>query len=152
MQLVTYNIQYGTGKDGAVDLSRIASEIASADVIATQEVVRFWSRSNMTDQVKELTEQFPDYYWVYGPGVDLNASIRNLEGLVENRRRQFGNLVLSKFPILASRPHLLPRRAFMPNSAFSVPCWIASLHVREVTFGLHLFTWQMQHHRRGSRR
>ena len=30
MQLVTYNIQYGTGKDGAADLSRIASEIASA--------------------------------------------------------------------------------------------------------------------------
>ncbi len=49
MQLVTYNIQYGTGKDGAVDLSRIASEIASVDVIAMQGVGRFWSRSNMTD-------------------------------------------------------------------------------------------------------
>ena len=49
MQLVTYNIQYGTGKDGTVDLRRIASEIASADVIAMQEVDRFWSRSNMTD-------------------------------------------------------------------------------------------------------
>ena len=34
MQLVTYNIQYSTGKDGAVDLSRSAGEIASADVIA----------------------------------------------------------------------------------------------------------------------
>ena len=46
MLLVTYNIQYGTGKDGAVDLSRISSEVVSADVIAMQEVDRFWSRSN----------------------------------------------------------------------------------------------------------
>ena len=80
MQLVTYNIQYGTGKDGAVDLSRIGGEIASADVIAMQEVDRFWSRSNMNDQVKEITERFSDYLWVYGPGVDLNASIRDVDG------------------------------------------------------------------------
>ena len=112
MQLVTYNIQYGTGKDGAVDLSRIASEIDGADVIAMQEVDRFWSRSNMSDQVKEITERFSDYHWIYGPGVDLNASIRDVDGRVENRRRQFGNLVLSKFPILASRNYLLPKMSF----------------------------------------
>ncbi len=112
MQLVTYNIQYGTGKDGAADLGRIASEIASADVIAMQEVDRFWSRSNMTDQVKEITERFSDYHWIYGPGVDLNASVRDADGRVSNRRRQFGNLLLSKFPILASRNHLLPKMSF----------------------------------------
>ena len=112
MQLVTYNIHYGTGKDGAVDLNRIASEIDGADVIAMQEVDRFWSRSNMIDQVKEITERFSDYHWIYGPGVDLNASIRDADGRVENRRRQFGNLVLSKFPILASRNYLLPKMSF----------------------------------------
>jgi endonuclease/exonuclease/phosphatase family metal-dependent hydrolase len=112
MHLVTYNIQYGTGKDGKVDLRRIVNEISGVDVIAMQEVDRFWSRSNMTDQVKEITDKLPDYHWVYGPGVDLNASVKNATGRLQNRRRQFGNLVLSKFPILASRNHLLPKMSF----------------------------------------
>ena len=51
MKLVAYNIQFGTGKDGRVDLDRIADEIANADVIAMQEVDRYWKRSEMADQV-----------------------------------------------------------------------------------------------------
>lgn len=112
MQLVTYNIQYGTGKDGVVDLGRIVNEVADADIIGMQEVDRFWSRSGMTDQVKEITCRLPDYHWIYGPGVDLNASVRDADGRLENRRRQFGNLLLSKHPILASRNFLLPKMSF----------------------------------------
>ena len=41
MHLVTYNIQYGTGKDGKVDLGRIMNELSGVDVIAMQEVDRF---------------------------------------------------------------------------------------------------------------
>lgn len=112
MHLVTYNIQYGTGKDGKVDLGRIVNEISGADVIAMQEVDRFWSRSNMNDQLEEITSRLPDHHWVYGAGVDLNASVRDSTGRLQNRRRQFGNLVLSKFPILASKNHLLPKMSF----------------------------------------
>lgn len=36
--LVTYNIQYGLGRDGVYDIARIAGEIESADIIALQEV------------------------------------------------------------------------------------------------------------------
>ena len=36
MKLVSYNIQYGKGKDGRFDLARIATEIADADVIAVE--------------------------------------------------------------------------------------------------------------------
>lgn len=109
MHLVSYNIQYGTGKDGRVDINRIVGEIADADIIAMQEVDRYWSRSGMTDQVAEFTSRLPDHHWVYGPGVDLNASTRDDAGRLVNRRRQFGNLLLSRSPILASKNHLLPK-------------------------------------------
>lgn len=109
MRLVSYNIQYGTGKDGRVDIDRIVGEIADADVVAMQEVDRYWSRSEMTDQVQEITNRLPDHHWVYGPGVDLDASSRDSAGRLENRRRQFGNLLLSRPPILASKNHLLPK-------------------------------------------
>jgi len=109
MRLVSYNIQYGTGKDGNVDLARIAGEIGDADVIALQEVERFNSETGMTDQVAELAALFPDHYWCYGPGLDLDASFRDEQGKLVNRRRQFGNMLLSRTPIISSRNHLLPR-------------------------------------------
>ena len=109
MRLVSYNIQYGTGKDGRVDIDRIVGEVAGADVIAMQEVDRYWSRSGVTDQVLEITNRLPDHNWVYGPGVDLDASTRDSAGGVENRRRQFGNLLLSRSSILASKNRLLPK-------------------------------------------
>jgi len=109
MRLVSYNIQYGTGKDGRVDIDRIVGEVADAEIIAMQEVDRYWSRSGMTDQVEEITSRLPDHHWVYGPGVDLDASTRGGVGRLENRRRQFGNLLLSRSPILASKNHLLPK-------------------------------------------
>jgi endonuclease/exonuclease/phosphatase family metal-dependent hydrolase len=112
MRIVSYNVQYCRGKDERVDIDRIVGEVAEADVIAMQEVDRYWSRSGMTDQVHEITKRLPEHYWVYGPGVDLDASARDSEGRLENRRRQFGNLLLSRSPILASKNQLLPKMAF----------------------------------------
>lgn len=109
MIFVSYNIQWGTGKDGRVDLPRIAGEIGDADVIALQEVDRYWSRSNMADQVAGIAGLFPRHYWVYGPAMDLDGSLREADGQVVNRRRQFGNMLLSRMPILTSRNHLLPK-------------------------------------------
>ncbi len=111
MKLVSYNIQYGRGRDGVFDLERIASEVAGADVIALQEVERFWQRSGMRDQPEKIAELLGEYYWVYGAGVDLDASIRGDDGLLRNRRRQFGNMLLSRRPIQSSRNHLLPKYA-----------------------------------------
>ncbi len=112
MRLVAYNIQFGTGKDGRVDLDRIVDEVANAEIIAMQEVDRYWARSEMEDQVAAITERLPAHHWVYGPGVDLDASIRDNDGTLVNRRRQFGNLLLSRHPILASKNRLLPKMSF----------------------------------------
>ena len=49
MKIVTYNIQYGLGKDNRYDLARIAGEVEAADIIALQEVERHWQRSGCVD-------------------------------------------------------------------------------------------------------
>ena len=41
-KIVTYNIQFGQGRDGKVDINRIVDALQGADVIALQEVDRFW--------------------------------------------------------------------------------------------------------------
>ena len=109
MKLVSYNIQYGTGRDGVVDLRRIARAVQGADVIALQEVKRFSQRTARQDQPALLAELLPGYHWVYGPGMDLSADVVAPDGRVTQQRRQFGNMLLSKTPILSARNHLLPK-------------------------------------------
>ena len=108
MRLASYNIQYGRGRDGVFDLERIAAALAGADIIALQEVERFWQRSGMRDQPAELAGLLGEYYWVYGAGFDVHAGG---DGELRNRRRQFGNMLLCRQPILSSRNHLLPKYA-----------------------------------------
>ncbi len=57
VKLVSYNIQYGLGKDGAYDLDRITDEIRDADIIALQEVERFWKRSGMVDESRAIADR-----------------------------------------------------------------------------------------------
>lgn len=111
MRFCTYNIQYGKGKDEHYDLERIAAEVAGADVVALQEVERFWTRSGNVDQVAVLAQLLDGYHWVYGAGVDIDGSYRDTDGRLRNRRRQFGNMLLAKRPIAMSRNHLLPKYA-----------------------------------------
>lgn len=108
MKCVSYNIQYGLGADGVYDLPRIAAEVADADIIALQEVDRFWARSGMVDSPAVLSEHLPDHYWVYGANLDMEASFRK-DGRLIQRRKQFGTMILSRWPILSSRNFPLPK-------------------------------------------
>ena len=106
MKCVTYNIQYGKGRDNRVDLSRIGDEISGADLIALQEVDRFWPRTGNIDQMQYFRGRFNDYYCVYGAGIDLHVPGSKPE---DRKRRQFGNLILSRYPLETFRHHLLPK-------------------------------------------
>jgi endonuclease/exonuclease/phosphatase family metal-dependent hydrolase len=111
MKFVTYNIQYGLGKDNRYDLARVAREVQDADVIALQEVERHWQRSGCVDGPAVLASYLPEHRWVYGPNLDMDASYRDRAGRLVNRRRQFGTMILSRVPIVSSRNHLLPKYA-----------------------------------------
>ena len=51
-----------------------------------------------------------DYYWVYASGMNVDASYRGESGKLVNRRRQHGDMVLSRFPILSTRSWPLPTK------------------------------------------
>ena len=142
MKVVTYNIQYGRGKDDRFDLDRIAEEIAGADLIALQEVERFWTRSSGVDQPRLIARRFPGHYWAYGPGVDLHLDAAGPGGGSAGRRRQFGNMLLSRTPLLAIRHHLLPKYGSLgppmslQRSALEAVVAVRGGHVR--VYSVHL--------------
>jgi endonuclease/exonuclease/phosphatase family metal-dependent hydrolase len=100
--VVTWNIQNGKGCDGVTDLRRISTVIGSmgqADVICLQELARHDPFiAGGADQLAELQALFPGYEAVFGAALSRG-------------RRQFGNLLLSRLPILQAATHLLPRPA-----------------------------------------
>jgi len=103
MRIVTYNIQWGKGRDGVVDLDRIAHTISSADVIALQEVERHWRDMEHADQVARLSTLMPDHHPAFCTAVDFHNPQNPAE------RRQYGLMVLSRWPILSVRSWPLPR-------------------------------------------
>ena len=109
MLVATYNIQWGKGRDGRVDLDRIARVIGNADVIGLQEVERNWRAMEYSDQVARLSQLFSDRYVHFAASVDIDASTISADGRVSNRRRQYGLLILSRWPILSARAFPLPK-------------------------------------------
>jgi endonuclease/exonuclease/phosphatase family metal-dependent hydrolase len=109
MKLVTYNTQYGVGRDGRFNLERVAKEVDGADIIALQEVTRNFARNGGVDMVDGLAVLLPNYFTAFGPAMDLDFGAIDNDGRPLNKRFQFGNMVLSRFPIVASRNLLLPR-------------------------------------------
>jgi len=110
VRLVTYNSQYTCGRDERYDTDRIVRTIRDDDVIALQEVENFWDRSGNASQSAAIGEALPDHFSAWGPTVDV-LKVSGEEGRRpgERRRRQFGNMVLSRYPILQIRNHLYPK-------------------------------------------
>jgi endonuclease/exonuclease/phosphatase family metal-dependent hydrolase len=109
VDLVSWNIQWGKGCDGVIDLARIvrdARTLADADVFCFQEVgINYPTLDGGTgdDQPATLGRLLPGYTVVYKSAIDVLGR--------DGTRRQFGNLILSRLPVLQSVMHLLPRPA-----------------------------------------
>lgn len=110
IRVVTYNIQYGFGQDGKYDLDRIADGVRGADIICLQEVTKHWEACGGDHQPDRLSEKL-NLFAAHSPGFELDSSYKDENGRVVNRRRTFGNMVLSRWPILYSRFHSLARPA-----------------------------------------
>jgi endonuclease/exonuclease/phosphatase family metal-dependent hydrolase len=107
--LITWNIQYGKGSDGRIDFPRIVEttrKLGDADVICFQELaVNFPDLDGGAgaDQPAIIAELMPGYGPIFRPALDLGAR--------GNTRRCFGNMILSRLPVLQVLPYLLPRPA-----------------------------------------
>jgi endonuclease/exonuclease/phosphatase family metal-dependent hydrolase len=140
MLVVSYNIQFGCGRDGKIDLARIARTVAAADLILLQEVERHW-RPAHGDQAEELARLLPGYRWVHGPSVDLDGSSVGADGRVDNKRRQVGLMILSRTPILSTRLLVLdkvPVRGKIADDAILLEAVIPTNKGGLRVYGTHL--------------
>ena len=112
MKVISYNIQFGKGLDEIIDLTRTCHAIRGADIICLQEVELGWERSGERDQPADISRLLPNYYYVYGSSFNVDASYRDDHGVVVNRRRCHGNMILSRWPILSSRTFNLPKQHY----------------------------------------
>lgn len=105
MKLITWNIQWGLGCDGRVDLGRIAHEtrrLCDADVICYQEVTSGFDDlkgSDGSDQFAALAALFPGYEAVAFAPVDMPGA---------RGRRLFGNMILTRLPLGQVMRHAMP--------------------------------------------
>jgi endonuclease/exonuclease/phosphatase family metal-dependent hydrolase len=106
MELITWNIQWARGADGIVDparIIRVCRELGDADVLCFQEAARNFAGltgSGGRDTFAALAAELPGWTAVEGLGVDtLGPGVT---------RRQFGELILTRRPVLQAFRHLLP--------------------------------------------
>jgi endonuclease/exonuclease/phosphatase family metal-dependent hydrolase len=108
MKLITWNVQWCRGVDQRVDPARViadAQRIADFDVLCLQEIADNYpdpllGGSAGEDQFALLASLLPGYTAVPGVAVDQLGS--------NGRRRRFGNMILSRFPVQQAYRHLLP--------------------------------------------
>jgi endonuclease/exonuclease/phosphatase family metal-dependent hydrolase len=106
LKLVTWNIQWGRGTDGRVDLSRLLADaraLADFDVLCLQEVADGWPDlpgGAAGNQFRALALALPGFTAVEGVAVDVPGPA--------GARRRFGNLLLSRLPVLQVLRHQLP--------------------------------------------
>lgn len=110
LKLASLNMQFGVGLDGVYDLDRTADAVAGSDIICFQEIMQHWQRFDYVDQAAYLADRLNMFY-VFGATMDLDASYRDGDGKAVNRRRTYGNMVASRWPIRTSRTIPLPHRS-----------------------------------------
>jgi endonuclease/exonuclease/phosphatase family metal-dependent hydrolase len=108
MLFCTYNIHYGVGADGCYDVARIADAVADADILCIQEAAAGWHVNGHADQTAEIAQRLNRYHWYHG-AMEADASVVGADGRIVNRRRSFGNAIVSRWPIIWARGHLLPK-------------------------------------------
>ena len=108
MKLITWNVQWCRGVDKQVDPARViadAKRIADFDVLCLQEIADNYADpllggSKGEDQFAILASLLPGYTAIPGVAVDQLGP--------NGTRRRFGNMILSRLPVLQAYRHLLP--------------------------------------------
>ncbi|QQE11256.1 endonuclease/exonuclease/phosphatase family protein [Planctomycetota bacterium] len=96
VRVMTYNIHFGTGLDGELDLERIANVIkdSDADLVALQEIDKGTKRTGGVDMPREL-QKLTGMYHTFGKTIDYQGG-------------EYGLMLLSKWPIYDIAVNELP--------------------------------------------
>ncbi|HTQ01754.1 MAG TPA: endonuclease/exonuclease/phosphatase family protein [Casimicrobiaceae bacterium] len=145
MKLITWNVQWCRGVDKVVDPARVIAEakrIADFDVLCLQEVADNFADpllggSRGEDQFALLASYLPGFTAVPGVAVDQLGD--------NGRRRRFGNMILSRLPVLQAFRHLLPYPAdhdvpSMPRVAVEAVVRASFGDVRVITTHLEYYS------------
>jgi len=106
MKLITWNIQWGLGIDGRMDPERVvrhAREMADFDVLCLQEISDNFpelSQNDGADQFAAFARLLPGYTALEGVALDIAGG--------DGRRKRFGNMILSRYPVAQVLRHTLP--------------------------------------------
>lgn len=114
LRVMSFNIRHGQGMNDMVSLKNIATEIerSGAVIIGIQEVDRFLPRSDLQDQPAELARLLKMHV-CYSPSEDRHNSSKTSAYIRDKDEQsgldgQYGNAVLSRFPIISHQFHYLP--------------------------------------------
>jgi endonuclease/exonuclease/phosphatase family metal-dependent hydrolase len=109
LRIITWNIQWGLGIDGRVDLKRMIDEaraIGDFDVLCLQEVSDNFpdlKGNSERNQFVELAALLPNYTAVEGVALDVPGRAGG--------RGRFGNMILSRLPVAQVLRYTLPWEA-----------------------------------------
>jgi endonuclease/exonuclease/phosphatase family metal-dependent hydrolase len=126
LRLLTYNIHHGEGVDRAIDLPRLAKVIRSVnpDLVALQEVDNKTGRTGRVDQAAVLG-QLTGMQHAFGSAMDFDGG-------------QYGVAILSRYPILGTKTHALPRiSGAEPRAALEVRARIGEKGPEIIFIGTH---------------
>lgn len=127
--VMTYNIHAMRGMDKVLDAQRIADVILAEkpDLVGLQEVDHMTARSGNLDAVS-FFEEYTGMYAVYMKTFDYQGGA-------------FGNMVLSRFPILSEKEIRLPsREAYEPRLMMKITV------VTDKGDTLHFYNTHLDHH------
>jgi endonuclease/exonuclease/phosphatase family metal-dependent hydrolase len=150
MKLITWNVQWCRGVDGRVDPARVvtqAKRLADFDVLCVQEVADNFPHPRLAgsageDQFALLATLLPGYTPIQGVAVDHPAA--------GGRRRRFGNMIFSRWPVQQVFRHQLPFPADqdvpgMPRIALEAVVQAPFGEVRIITTHIEYFSLAKRH-------
>ena len=114
MKLITWNIQWGLGADGVLDPARIvahARAMADFDVLCLQEVADNWPELRggpRADQFAAFAAMLPGFDAIAGVALEVRDG--------EGKPKRFGNLLLTRLPVVQAMRHILPWPARATNN------------------------------------
>jgi endonuclease/exonuclease/phosphatase family metal-dependent hydrolase len=131
-RIATYNLHKCRGFDMRIVPERIVEVLLEldADILCLQEVVNAPTGDPTFDQAHRIAQAFPDYHWTFG----VNRQYRG---------GTYGNMTLSRFPIVSWHNHDLSRPRREPRGVLQTEIDLGRggrVHV----FNVHLGTGHME--------